>query len=815
MKVVIVESPSKAKTINKYLGRDYSVLASFGHIRDLPSKNGSVVPENSFAMAWEVDERSERHIKDICKEVKNSDEVLLATDPDREGEAISWHVLEVLKERGVLKNQTIRRIVFNEITKTAVLKAIEAPRAIDQSLVEAYLTRRALDYLVGFSLSPILWRKLPGSRSAGRVQSVALRLICDRESEIESFKSQEYWSIHAISQTAAQQTFEARLSVWLDQKLDKLAIGSAVQAEEAKTDILQDKPFVVSSVEKKKVQRHPAPPFTTSTLQQEASRKLGFGASKTMRLAQKLYEGVEIKGETVGLITYMRTDSVNVSDEAIRETREAIHAEFGDSYLSEKPRVYKTKSKNAQEAHEAIRPTSVLRKPEGLASILEPDLLKLYALIWKRMTASQMASALFDQVTAHMKGQSNKAVLKSTGTTRIFDGFLKLYEEGHDEEPEHSDQKILPVLNEGDVVHILDVKPEQHFTQPPPRYTEASLVKKLEELGIGRPSTYATILHVLQDRKYVLLERTAFTPEERGRLVTAFLVGYFPRYVEYSFTADLENQLDDISDGKLNWKSVLEDFWRGFNEAIGGASQLKIADVIEYLNQELMAHFFPLKSPEDNPRQCPQCQKGQLSLKLGKFGAFIGCSDYPTCNYTRKLEDEQLHQGDESADSHQSDTAYPRLLGLDPASSLPVSIRKGPYGFYLQWGENTDSKEKLKRVPLPKNLSPAMVTLEEACDLSRLPRLLGAHPETSADVTASIGRFGPYVKHQSSFASLKKEDDVITVDLSRALELLEEAKNKPKSASGRGRKFQTKSTAAKNDAKPEGPSTKKKTKKAT
>jgi DNA topoisomerase-1 len=815
MKVVIVESPSKAKTINKYLGRDYSVLASFGHIRDLPSKNGSVVPENSFAMAWEVDERSERHIKEICTEVKKSDEVLLATDPDREGEAISWHVLEVLKERGVLKNQTIRRIVFNEITKTAVLKAIETPRNIDQSLVEAYLTRRALDYLVGFSLSPILWRKLPGSRSAGRVQSVALRLICDRENEIESFVSQEYWSIHAISQTKSQQMFEARLSIWRNKKLDKLAIASSAMAEEAKADILKDKPFVVSSVEKKKVQRHPAPPFTTSTLQQEASRKLGFGASKTMKLAQRLYEGVDIQGETVGLITYMRTDSVNVSNEAIGETREAIQSEFGATYLSEKTRVYKTKSKNAQEAHEAIRPTSVFRKPDVLTSILEPDLLKLYSLIWKRMMASQMASAAFDQVTAQMSGQLNHAILKATGTTRIFDGFLKLYEEGHDEEPENSDQKILPLLNEGDVIDILDVKPEQHFTQPPPRYTEASLVKKLEELGIGRPSTYATILHVLQDRKYVFLDRKAFTPEERGRLVTAFLVGYFPRYVEYSFTADLENQLDDISDGKLNWKSVLEDFWHGFNDAIGGASQLKIADVIDYLNQELMAHFFPSKSPDADPRQCPQCQKGQLSLKLGKYGAFIGCSDYPSCNYTRKLEDEQGNPNDESSDSHESDSAYPRVLGLDPVSSLSVSVRKGPYGFYLQWGENSDSKEKLKRVPLPKNLSPAIVSLQEACDLSRLPRLLGSHPETNADVTAGIGRFGPYVKHQSSFASLKKEDDVITVDLSRALELLEEAKNKPANASGRGRKFQTKSTSAKVQNKAEGPSTKKKTKKAT
>ncbi|MBN9565110.1 MAG: type I DNA topoisomerase [Alphaproteobacteria bacterium] len=814
MKVVIVESPSKAKTINKYLGRDYSVVASYGHIRDLPSKNGSVMPENSFAMAWEVDERSERHIKDICQEVKKSEEVLLATDPDREGEAISWHVLEILKERGVLKNQTIRRIVFNEITKTAVLKAIEAPRNIDQSLVEAYLTRRALDYLVGFSLSPILWRKLPGSRSAGRVQSVALRLICDRENEIESFINQEYWSINAVSQTAANQMFDARLVVWRNEKLDKLTLKNASMAEEAKADILNDKPFIVSSVEKKKVQRHPAPPFTTSTLQQEASRKLGFAASKTMKLAQRLYEGVEIKGETVGLITYMRTDSVNVSDEAIRETRQAIQTEFGDSYLPEKPKLYKTKSKNAQEAHEAIRPTSLLRKPEGLASILDPDLLKLYSLIWKRMAASQMASAVFDQVTAQMTGQNNKATLRATGTTRLFDGFLKLYEEGQDEEPESSDQKILPQLNEGDVIQIQDVKTEQHFTQPPPRYTEASLVKKLEELGIGRPSTYATILHVLQDRKYVSLDRKAFMPEERGRLVTAFLVGYFPRYVEYSFTADLENQLDDISDGKLNWKSVLEEFWAGFNDAIGGASKLKIGDVIEHLNQQLMTHFFPLKVPGEDPRQCPQCQKGQLSLKLGKYGAFIGCSDYPSCNYTRKLDDDHAHQNDEASDASENESAYPRALGADPVSSLLVSVRKGPYGFYLQWGENADAKDKIKRLPLPKNLSPANVTLQEACDLARLPRLLGAHPETNADVTAGIGRFGPYIKHQSSFTSLKKEDDVLTIDLSRALELLEEAKNRP-ATSGRGRKFQSKSTSAKAVNKTENTSTKKRTKKVS
>ncbi len=795
MKVVIVESPSKAKTINKYLGSDYLVTASFGHIRDLPSKNGSVRPDEGFAMSWDVDERNERHIKEISKLAAKSDEILLATDPDREGEAISWHVLEVLKERGVLKNQPVKRIVFNEITKAAVLKAVSNPRELDQSLIEAYLARRALDYLVGFTLSPVLWRKLPGSRSAGRVQSVALRLICDREGEIEIFKPQEYWSIEAQCATSAKKTFHTKLSILDGKKTEKFTITSQIQAEQAVKAIQAHTPYTVSGVEKKKVQRHPAPPFTTSTLQQEASRKLGFGASKTMQLAQRLYEGIELGGEVTGLITYMRTDSVNISGEAINQCRSTVLGQFGKDYLPDAPRVYKTKSKNAQEAHEGIRPTSLDRLPEHLEGKLDHDQWRLYQLIWRRMMASQMTSALFDQVSADLLSPNHKMGLRAVGTTRVFDGFLKLYEEGQDDVDESEDTRKLPPLQEGDAVTLLQVDPSQHFTQPPPRYSEASLVKKLEELGIGRPSTYATILHVLQDRKYVHLEKKTFIPDERGRLVTTFLVNFFGQYVEYSFTADLEDQLDDVSAGNRNWKSVLETFWKGFHEATDGASKLKISDVIDVLNEQLASHFFPAADGGEPSRQCPKCSDGQLSLKLGKFGAFVGCSNYPTCTYTRRLDDGNETEGTDDP-AHADGTSYPRALGTDPSSNMEVTVRSGPYGFYLQWGEMGSDKTKPKRVPVPKNMSPASITIEDAVTLGRLPRLIGKHPESAEEITTGIGRFGPYVKHQSTFASLKKEDDVLTIQLERALELLLEAANKPKSNRSFGAKKKTAVKAA-------------------
>jgi DNA topoisomerase-1 len=780
MKVVIVESPSKAKTINKYLGAGYEVTASFGHIRDLPSKNGSVNPEDGFAMTWDVDEKSERHIKDIAKLASKADEILLATDPDREGEAISWHVLEVLKERGILKNQPVKRIVFNEITKSAVLKAVSNPRELDQSLIEAYLARRALDYLVGFTLSPVLWRKLPGSRSAGRVQSVALRLICDREGEIERFKPQEYWSINAQCATNSKEPFGAKLSLLAGKKVEKFTISTEAQATSAVAAIEAHTPYRVASVEKKKVQRHPAPPFTTSTLQQEASRKLGFGASRTMQLAQRLYEGIELNGEVTGLITYMRTDSVNISADAIGACRETILGQFGKDYLPDAPRAYKTKSKNAQEAHEGIRPTSLDRLPEQLEGKLESDQWRLYQLIWRRMMASQMTSAVFDQVSADIASPDQSVALRAVGTTRVFDGFLKLYEEGQDDADEDDDSRKLPPLTEGDAITILQVDPNQHFTQPPPRYSEASLVKKMEELGIGRPSTYATILHVLQDRQYVHLDKKTFIPDERGRLVTTFLTNFFGQYVEFSFTADLEDQLDDISSGNRQWKNVLEVFWKGFHEATEGASKLKISDVIDVLNDQLGSHFFPAGEDGTPSRQCPKCTDGQLSLKLGKFGAFVGCSNYPTCTHTRRLDDTLELGSDDAANA--DGTEYPRALGLDTTSNLEITVRSGPYGYYLQWGDvGTDKKVKPKRVPVPKTSNPATITFDEAKVLGNLPRLLGKNPDTGEEMTAGIGRFGPYIKHQSTFASLKKEDDVLTISLDRALELLVEAANKPKS----------------------------------
>ena len=788
MKVVIVESPSKAKTINKYLGAGYEVTASFGHIRDLPSKNGSVRPEEGFAMTWNVDERSERHIKDIARLAAKADEILLATDPDREGEAISWHVLEVLKERGALKNQPVKRIVFNEITKSAVLKAVSNPRELDQSLIEAYLARRALDYLVGFTLSPVLWRKLPGSRSAGRVQSVALRLICDREGEIELFKPQEYWSINAQCMTAHQESFGAKLSILNHKKVEKFTLTNQTQATSAVAALEAHKPYHVTGVEKKKVQRHPAPPFTTSTLQQEASRKLGFGASRTMQLAQRLYEGIELNGEVTGLITYMRTDSVNISADAVSACRETILGQFGKDYLPDGPRAYKTKSKNAQEAHEGIRPTLLSRLPEHLEGKLEKDQWRLYQLIWRRMMASQMTSAAFDQVSADITSPDQSLGLRAVGTTRVFDGFLKLYEEGQDDAEEDEDNRKLPPLAVGDVLTLVKVDPNQHFTQPPPRYSEASLVKKLEELGIGRPSTYATILHVLQDRQYVHLDKKTFIPDERGRLVTTFLTNFFGQYVEFSFTADLEDQLDDISSGNRQWKNVLEVFWKGFHEATEGASKLKISDVIDVLNEQLGSHFFPAGENGEPSRKCPKCEDGQLSLKLGKFGAFVGCSNYPTCTHTHRLVDtKEFGEGESSI----PEGDYPRSLGKDPASNSEISVRSGPYGYYLQWGEMGEDKTKPKRVPVPKTLNPATLTFEEALVLGNLPRLLGKNPDTGEDITAGIGRFGPYIKHQSTFTSLKKEDDVLTVSLGRALELLLEAANKPKTARSFGAKKKT------------------------
>lgn len=771
MNVVVVESPSKAKTIEKYLGKDFNVLASYGHVRDLVSKNGSVRPEEGFAMTWQVDDRSKKHLDAIVNALKGAKNLYLATDPDREGEAIAWHLQEIFTEKGVLKNIQTHRIAFNAITKETVANAIAHPRAIDQTLVEAYLARLSLDYLVGFTLSPILWRKLPGSRSAGRVQSVSLRLIVDRENEIEAFNSQEYWTVDVNFLTEEKKSFTARLTHLEGKKLEKFDLPSEKMALEAVRKI-EANSYQVASVEKKRVQRHPRPPFTTSTLQQEASRKLGFSPKKTMQVAQKLYEGVSVKGEATGLITYMRTDSTQVEAVALTDCRAAIGNTFGDKYLPENPRQYKTKAKNAQEAHEAIRPTNLSITPQDASSI-DYDQARLYELIWKRMMASQMASAELDQTSVEVTSLGQDVTLRATGSILVFDGFLTLYRESLDDDKADEDEnKLLPPLQIHASLERKTVTPDQHFTQPPPRYTEASLVKKMEELGIGRPSTWASTIQVLLERGYVRNEKKTLLPEDRGRIVTAFLLNYFPTYVEYDFTAQLEKQLDEVSNGDLFWKDVLTPFWKAFSQAIDEAKELKIQEVLEHLQQKLDSFLFPVMEEGLDPHICPQCKTGNLGLRLSKFGAFIGCSAYPECKYTRPLDAE--------AGSDYQEEPFERELGTDPGSDLTVTVKKGPYGFYVQWGEaGTGKKDKPKRASVPPTLSPEMMTLEEAIELGSLPREVGLDPGTKEMITAAIGRFGPYVKIGKTFVSLKKTDDVFTVELARALELIEAKKNAP------------------------------------
>ncbi|MBM3617843.1 MAG: type I DNA topoisomerase, partial [Alphaproteobacteria bacterium] len=718
MNLVIVESPSKAKTINKYLGNDYIVLASFGHVRDLPAKDGSVRPDEDFAMTYEVDSDSQKHVAALAKAAKECDHIYLATDPDREGEAISWHVLEVLEaKKAIKKNTKVARVVFHEVTKKAVTEAVANPRDIDMNLVNAQQARRALDYLVGFSLSPVLWRKLPGSKSAGRVQSVALRLICDRESEIEAFKSQEYWDISASLQAAGKPAIKARLTHWQGKKLEKFDIVTADKAGSIEAE-LKSKTYAVSSIEPKQVKRNPYPPFTTSTLQQEASRKLGFGAKKTMQLAQKLYEGVTIEGETTGLITYMRTDSVHLSGEAIAGARRTIEKEFGKEYVPDSPRQYTSKAKNAQEAHEAIRPTDLGRLPKYVTKALDSDMLRLYELVWKRTMASQMASAILDQVAMDFASNDNKATLRATGSTIKFDGFLALYNEGKDdkaEEDEDEDSRILPALTVGTAVDAKEVQAAQHFTEPPPRFSEASLVKKLEELGIGRPSTYASILSVLQDRNYVVLDKKRFIPEARGRLVNAFLVSFFAKYVEPNFTANIEDQLDDVSAGSIDWKAVLREFWGSFHASIEESKQLRMTEVLEMLDSALEPFIFPASKEANgkDPRACPVCGNGKLNLRLGKFGAYVSCSNYPDCTYTREVSGTST----DGSNSDASGTELPKKLGLDPKTSAEIWLKKGPYGLYVQL---EDGSEKPKRASLTKDLSPDTITLEQAASLLSL-----------------------------------------------------------------------------------------------
>ena len=776
MQVVVVESPGKVKSINKYLGPGYKVMASYGHIRDLPSKDGSVKPDEDFAMSWDIDGKSIKHVKEIADAVREADGLILATDPDREGEAISWHVLEALNARKVLKGKTIQRVTFNAITKKAVTEAIENPRQIDQQLVDAYLARRALDYLVGFSLSPVLWRKLPGSRSAGRVQSVALRIIVDREIEIERFITQEYWQVQTRLAVNGGE-FEARLTELDGQKLQKFSLPNAEAAARALAAVKAGS-YRVASVEAKPVKRNPPPPFTTSTLQQEAARKLGFSASRTMQIAQRLYEGVQIGGEQVGLITYMRTDGVQMAEEAYAAARSAIGRNYGKDYLPDGPRRYTSKAKNAQEAHEAVRPTDFDRRPGDLH--LEPDMARLYELVWKRAVASQMEAASLERTTVEIPSSDGKAVLRATGQVVKFDGFLTLYQEGKDESDDE-DGGRLPVINQGDAPRLLDATHTQHFTEPPPRYSEASLVKKLEELGIGRPSTYASTLSTLIDRDYVKLEQKRFIPEDKGRLVTIFLEKFFARYVEYDFTAGLEEKLDLVSDGKLAWKDFLRDFWKDFNGAIAATAELRVSNVIDALNEVLEPHLFPAKTDGEgnavDPRKCPTCGSGQLSLKLGKFGAFIGCSNYPECRFTRPFGAEKPGQTDIPPEG--------KVLGANP-DGTPVYLKSGRFGAYVQLGPDPVEKgEKPRRSSIPSGWPVADVDLAQGLKLLSLPRVIGKHPEDGEPIEANLGRYGPYVKHLSTYANVPDVNELFDIGINRAVTLI--AEKRAGKGAGRGR----------------------------
>jgi DNA topoisomerase-1 len=767
--VVVVESPAKAKTINKYLGGDYTVLASYGHVRDLPSKDGSVEPDADFAMHYEVDADSKKQMSAISSALKGADMLYLATDPDREGEAISWHVLEALKESKKLpKDIGVKRIAFHEITRKAILHAVDNPRDIDMDLVNAQQARRALDYLVGFNLSPVLWRKLPGSRSAGRVQSVALRLICERESEIEVFVPQEYWDIFATVKCSGGD-FTAKLSELDGVKLDKFALPNEAAATRA-VDILRTQHFHVDSITPETSRRMPYAPFSTSTLQMEASRKLGYGAKRTMQVAQKLYEN--------GFITYMRTDGVTVSQDAINQARDIIGKEFGAHYVPATARQYKAKAKNAQEAHEAIRPTDLTKKVRDTG--LSGEEADLYDLIWKRMMASQMEMAVYDQVAVVLRDTSKKHALRATGSVLKFDGYQRLYQEtieadqktGDDEEDA---SQRLPEMKVDEPVVTDKIDPLQHFTQPPPRYSEASLVKRLEELGIGRPSTYASIISVLVDRNYVKLDKKRFVAEPLGRIVTAFLMSFFTRYVEYDFTADLEERLDMIADGEKQWKEELRLFWTDFHEKVEDSKKLTISDVLTRVEELLEPYIFGTGEAGAAAKICPKCGNGKLNLKTGKFGSFLGCSNYPECNYTRQLTGSA---GENAAAAEGGAEEYPKLLGSDPVSGLEVTLRKGPYGMYVQLGE----EKKPKRSSLPKGLSPASVDLEKALSLLALPREVGIHPETGEKILANIGRFGPYLLHQGVYVNLKPEDDILEIGMNRAVTLIAE-----KAAKGPGK----------------------------
>ncbi len=777
MNLVIVESPAKAKTINKYLGTNYTVLASYGHIRDLPSKNGSVDPENSFKMIWEVDSFSKKYLKEITDTAKNSEKIILATDPDREGEAIAWHVKEFLNEKKLLKDKKIERVVFNEITKKAVTNGIDNPRNIENELVDAYMARRALDYLVGFNISPILWTKLPGSKSAGRVQSVALRLLTEREHEIEIFKPEEFWTLNLNFLTKENLNINTSITQLDGKKIEKFSYRNKVDINNA-LDLIKNKKYNITDITSKIYTRNPVGPFTTSTLQQTSSSKLGFGASRTMQIAQRLYQGIDIDGETVGLITYMRTDGTNISKEAVTTFRNFITQNYGETYLPPSPLNYSgKKAKNAQEAHEAIRPTEITRVPEEMKKYLSSDQYKLYNLIWSRSLSSQMESAKFDRKTITIVSEDNKNICKASGSTLKFDGFLKVSRLDENKD----DENILPDVDKGNV-EFKDFTDEQHFTQPPPRYSEASLVKKLEELGIGRPSTYASIISVISNRGYADIENKRFFPTDRGKLLSAFLEKLFSKYVDYDFTAKLEDQLDDITTGKENWIKVLEEFWKDFNLNVTDVKEKRTREVLDMLNESLGSLIFEVDKDGNINRKCKLCDSGQLSLKNSfRGGAFIGCSNYPDCKFTRPLSKSKAAQ--------QLTLAEPKLIGQNDLGK-DIYLKNGRFGPYLQYEKEIDDvaetkkkKKKLKKednnmknVSIPKGIDIKSIDLERAKYLCSLPISLGKNPENDKDITVNVGRFGPYLKCENKSARLENVEEIFSIGLNRAVTLIAEAK---------------------------------------
>ena len=766
MNLVIVESPAKAKTINKYLGEDYIVLASYGHVRDLPSKNGSVDTENNFKMTWEIDPGSKKPLKEIYDAAKDAKKIILATDPDREGEAIAWHVKNILDDKKLLKDKKVERVVFNEITKKAVKNGIDNPREINTELVDAYMARRALDYLVGFNISPILWTKLPGSKSAGRVQSVALKLIVERENEIELFKPQEYWSIQSLFKNKDIKDLNSKIILFKSEKVDKFYFKNEEQTKSA-VDEIKKHDYQITQIEKKPYKRNPYAPFTTSTMQQEASKKLGFGASRTMQVAQRLYQGFEIDGETVGLITYMRTDGTQISNEALETCRNYISQKLGKDYLPDQPRNYSgKKAKNAQEAHEAIRPTDINRDPSSLKSILDRDQMRLYELIWNRTVSSQMESAEFERTSIDICNKDKSIIFRANGSIQKFDGYLKLYQETKEEdekkEDNEDDENILPDVNNGDALIINKILDEQHFTNPPPRYSEASLVKKLEELGIGRPSTYASIISVLSTRNYVELINKKFIPTDRGKLITAFLDKLFNKYVDYNFTANLEDNLDEITSGKIKWIDVLSQFWEQFNINVNEVKELRTRAILDMLNESLADIIFDKDESGSVERKC-QCG-GELSLKVGRFGAFIGCANYPECKFTRPLSKIKAAQ--------ETFMSEPKEIG-ETDDGKKITLKKGRFGPYLQVG---NEEKEMKNFSIPKGISPDEVDIEKAKFLSGLPKVIGKYPDNNEDITLNNGRFGPYVKCSNKSATLESPEDIFSIGLNKAITLIAEAK---------------------------------------